>query len=153
MSDRTSSVLVVSGPNLNLLGDREPTIYGTSTLDEIMDGLATLAKAAGLTIDHVQSNHEGELVDAIQAARGKHAAMLVNAGAFTHYSWAIHDALATFEGYVVEVHVSNPYAREVWRHTSVIAPVADASICGLGPFGYELAMQAVVRHLESSASR
>jgi 3-dehydroquinate dehydratase-2 len=145
--------MVVSGPNLNLLGDREPSIYGTTTLDEIVDGLQADATGAGLAIDHIQSNHEGELVDAIQSARGRHAAVIVNAGAFTHYSWAIHDALAAYDGYVVEVHLSNPRTRESWRHTSVIAPVADATICGIGAFGYELAMQAVVRHLGAPPSR
>jgi 3-dehydroquinate dehydratase-2 len=153
MSDQTPRVLVLSGPNLNLLGDREPSIYGTTTLDEIVAGLQADAKRAGLAVDHVQSNHEGELVDAIQAARGRHAAMIVNAGAFTHYSWAIHDALAAYDGYVVEVHLSNPRTREPWRHTSVIAPVADASICGVGAFGYGLALQAVVRQLDVPTPR
>lgn len=152
MSD-TPIVLVINGPNLNLLGDREPAIYGTTTLDEIVDQLGLQAKGDGLALEHTQSNHEGELVDAIQGARKRCAAIIVNAGAFTHYSWALHDALAAYEGYVVEVHISNPYTRESWRHNSVITPVADGSICGLGPFGYELALRAVSRHLLSSAPR
>lgn len=143
-------VLVVNGPNLNLLGDREPHIYGTTTLDDILAGLADDARAHRLEIEHLQSNHEGEIVDAIQAARRRCAAIIINAGAFTHYSWAIHDALATFDGYVVEVHISNPYARERWRHDSVITPVADGSICGLGAAGYSLALQAVARHLHDA---
>ena len=140
-------VLVVNGPNLNLLGDREPDIYGTTALPDIVADLTRDAQQLSLRIDHVQSNHEGEIVDAIQGARGRCAAIIVNAGAFTHYSWAIHDALAAYEGYVVEVHLSNPYARESWRHDSVITPVADGSICGLGSSGYALALQAVAQHL------
>jgi 3-dehydroquinate dehydratase-2 len=141
-------VLVLNGPNLNLLGEREPHIYGTTTLDDIVEGVRKLAAPAGFTIEHVQSNHEGELVDAIQAARGRCAAILVNAGALTHYAWAIHDALATYEGYVVEVHISNPYAREAWRHTSVLTGVANASICGAGALGYELALRAAMAWLD-----
>jgi 3-dehydroquinate dehydratase-2 len=138
----TPLVLVVNGPNLNLLGDREPEIYGTTTLDEIVDGLRKQAAELGVALEHVQSNHEGEVVDAIQGARGRCAALIINAGAFTHYAWSIHDALATYEGYVVEVHISNPYARESWRHLSVIASVANASICGVGIAGYEFALRA-----------
>jgi 3-dehydroquinate dehydratase-2 len=146
MSD-ASVVLVVDGPNLDLLGDREPEIYGTTTLDDIVDSLRTRADASGMRLEHVQSNHEGALVDAVQGARGRCAAIIINGGALTHYSWALHDALAAYDGYVVEVHISNPFAREAWRHASVITPVANGSICGLGPHGYELALQAVERHL------
>ena len=141
-------VLLLNGPNLNLLGEREPDIYGTTTLDEIVEAVRKLAGAEGLELEHLQSNHEGVLVDAIQGARARCAAIIMNAGAFTHYSWAIHDALATYEGYVVEVHISNPYARESWRHTSVLTPVADVSICGAGVLGYELALHAVCAHLD-----
>jgi 3-dehydroquinate dehydratase-2 len=141
-------VLVLNGPNLNLLGEREPHIYGTATLEQIVEGVRKLAEAEGLLLEHFQSNHEGELVDAIQAARGRCSAIIINAAAFTHYAWAIHDALAAFEGYVVEVHISNPYARESWRHTSVLTSVADASICGAGPLGYELALRATSAHLD-----
>jgi 3-dehydroquinate dehydratase II len=140
-------VLLLSGPNLNLLGTREPAVYGADTL---ADHAATAEKAAarhGLTIEHVQSNHEGVLVDAIQAARGRCAAIVINPGAFTHYSWAIHDALAAFDGPVVELHLSNPNAREPWRHTSVVAPVATGSIVGFKGHGYELAIDAVARLL------
>jgi 3-dehydroquinate dehydratase-2 len=135
-------VLVLNGPNLNLLGDREPEIYGTTTLDDIVGLLRAQADVDGLALEHTQSNHEGELVDAVQRARKRCAAIIINAGALTHYSWAIHDALAAFDGYVVEVHISNPASRESWRHQSVIAPVADASICGVGPLGYEFALHA-----------
>jgi 3-dehydroquinate dehydratase-2 len=140
-------VLLLSGPNLNLLGTREPAVYGADTL---ADHLATAEKAAarhGLTVEHVQSNHEGVLVDAIHAARGRCAAIVINPGAFTHYSWAIHDALAAFDGPVVELHLSNPNAREPWRHTSVVAPVATGSIVGFKGHGYELAIDAVARLL------
>jgi 3-dehydroquinate dehydratase-2 len=140
-------VLVLNGPNLNLLGDREPEIYGSTTLEEIARDLGDEAASLGVELEFVQSNHEGEIVDAIQGARRRCAAIIVNAGAFTHYSWAIHDALAAYEGTVVEVHISNPYARERWRHDSVIAPVADGSICGLGVHGYTLALHAVAHRL------
>jgi 3-dehydroquinate dehydratase-2 len=139
---------LLSGPNLNLLGEREPLIYGPETLD---DHVATARKAAegfGLELEHLQSNREGDLVDAVQAARGQYAAIVVNAGALTHYAWALHDALAAFDGVVIELHLSNPNAREPWRHTSVVAPVADGTIVGLGGLGYELAIRAVAGLLE-----
>ena len=101
----------------------------------------------GHTVQAFQTNHEGALVDAIQAARGVAAAIIINPGAFTHYAWAIHDALASFAGPIMEVHISNPNAREPWRHTSVVAPVATGSIMGLGMHGYELAVQAIARLL------
>jgi 3-dehydroquinate dehydratase II len=136
------SALLLSGPNLDLLGIREPEVYGTATLD---DHVATFRDALGdgWTCEHVQSNHEGVLVDAIRDARGRHAAIVVNAGAFTHYAWAIHDALAAFEGPVVELHISNPGAREAWRSTSVVTPVARGVISGFGGDGYRLAALAV----------
>lgn len=138
----TPTVLLLSGPNLDLLGVREPDVYGTATIE---DHVAAFTAALGgvAEVEHVQSNHEGDLVDAIHAARGKHAAIVINAAAFTHYAWAIHDALATFDGPVVEVHLSNPYKREPWRSTSVVAPVATGSICGFGGHGYVLAAEAV----------
>src|SRR3954454_23242016 len=145
-----TTVLVLSGPNLNLLGDREPEIYGSATID---DHVAAFTKAldGAADVEHVQSNHEGELIEAIHAARGRCAAIVINAGAFTHYAWGIHDALAAFDGIVIEVHLSNPNAREPWRHTSVIAPVATGSITGFGGDGYRLAPQAVARILERGA--
>ena len=141
------SILLLHGPNLNLLGQREPEIYGTATLDDYVARVTTLAAQSGLEVESLQSNHEGDLVDAVHAARGRHDAIIINAGAFTHYAWSIHDALATFSGTVIEVHISNPNAREPWRHTSVIAPVADGTIAGLGLLGYELAVQAVLSRL------
>ncbi len=144
----TPIVLLLSGPNLNLLGERQPEVYGTDTLDDHVGASEAVAAARGLTLEHIQSNHEGELVDAIHAARGRCAAIVVNPGAFTHYAWAIHDALATFEGPVVELHLSNPAAREPWRHTSVVAPVADGTIAGFGPKGYRMAVDAVADLLD-----
>jgi 3-dehydroquinate dehydratase II len=140
-------VLLLSGANLNLLGEREPEVYGT---DRLIDHVATAQRTArdyGLTIEHAQSNHEGELIDAVHAARGRCAAIIINPGAFTHYAWALHDALAAFAGPVVELHLSNPNAREPWRHTSVIAPVATGSIVGFGGDGYRLAVEAVAVRL------
>ena len=140
-------VLLLSGPNLNLLGSREPEIYGTATLDDHVNAVRTAADAAGLDVEHVQSNGEVELIDAVQGARGRCAAIIINPAALTHYAWSLHDALATFEGPVIEVHLSNPNAREPWRHTSVVAPVATGTIVGLGMHGYELAVEAVARRL------
>ena len=141
-------ILLLHGPNLNLLGQREPEIYGTATLDEYVTNVRQVATTSGHTLEDFQSNHEGQLVDAIHAARGRVDAIIINAGAFTHYAWSLHDALATFSGPVVEVHISNPNAREPWRHTSVIAPVANGTIAGFGLLGYELAVTAVARLLK-----
>jgi len=146
----TQTVMVLSGPNLNLLGEREPEVYGAETLDDHLTVAREAATAHGLAIDHLQSNHEGELVDAIHAARAGCVAIVINPGAFTHYAWAIHDALAAFDGPVIEVHLSNPAAREPWRHTSVVAPVAAGTIAGFGSDGYRLAMDAVAALLASA---
>ncbi len=137
------TILLLSGPNLNLLGSREPDVYGSATLDDHVASATRAADDAGFDLEHVQSNHEGDLVDAIHGARDRVAAIVINPGAFTHYAWAIHDALAAFEGPVVELHLSNPQAREAWRHTSVVAPVATGSIAGFGGDGYRLAIEAV----------
>jgi 3-dehydroquinate dehydratase-2 len=145
-------VLLVSGPNLNLLGAREPAVYGPKTLGEHVDAAAAAAKRHGLELRHVQSNHEGDLIDAIHAASGEAAAVIINAGALTHTSWSISDALGAFDGVVVEVHLSNPAAREPFRHTSVLARVADGSIAGFGGLGYELAVEAVARLLDPSGT-
>jgi 3-dehydroquinate dehydratase-2 len=142
MGDRPI-VLLLSGPNLNLLGEREPSIYGTATLADHVAAARAAAAEHSLELEHLQSNHEGVLIDAIHGARHRCAAIVINAGAFTHYAWALHDALAAFDGPVVELHLSDPAAREPWRHLSVIAPVADASIAGLGGAGYPAAIAAV----------
>ena len=137
------TILILSGPNLNLLGERDPQMYGDQTLDQHIEFAERTASQHGITVEHLQSNHEGELVDAIHQAREKHAAIIINPGAFTHYAWAIHDALQTFDGPVIELHLSNPAAREPWRHTSVVAPVASGTIAGFGGHGYQIAVDAV----------
>jgi 3-dehydroquinate dehydratase-2 len=141
-------VLLVSGPNLNLVGEREPEIYGTATLDDHVAAARASAEGLGLELEHVQSNHEGDLVEAIQGARGRAAAIVINAGALSHTSWSIHDALAAYDGVVVELHLSNPAAREPFRHTSTIASVSDGCIAGFGGLGYPLAVEAVSRILK-----
>lgn len=142
-----TTILLLHGPNLNLLGEREPTIYGTATLDDHVATARAAAAEAGFTLEHLQSNAESDLVDAIQGARGRCAAIIVNPGALTHYAWSLHDALAAFDGVIVELHLSNPNAREPWRHTSVVSPVATGSIVGFGGHGYALAVEAVGRLL------
>ncbi len=142
-TDDRGTILLLSGPNLNLLGEREPLIYGSASLAEHVDLATETAAGLGFDLRHLQSNHEGVLVDAVHQARSDAVALVVNAGAFTHSAWALHDALAAFDGPVVELHLSNPLARESWRHTSVVTPVADALICGLGGQGYRLAIEAV----------
>lgn len=137
-----AKILLLSGPNLNLLGEREPEHYGTTTLAELVGLAGETAAKLGHDVEHLQSNHEGALVDAIHGARGRCAAIVINAGAFSHYAYAITDALAMFEGVKIEVHLSNPYAREQWRHVSVVAPVVDGTITGLRAEGYRLAIEA-----------
>ncbi|MCU1353576.1 MAG: 3-dehydroquinate dehydratase [Acidimicrobiales bacterium] len=151
-STPTPIVLLLSGPNLNLLGEREPAVYGTATLDDHVATARAAAEAHGLALEHAQSNHEGDLVEAIHAARGRCAAIVINPGAFTHYAWSLHDALAAFEGPVVELHLSNPQAREPWRHTSVVAPVAAGTIAGFGAEGYRLALDATARLLAAAGA-
>ncbi len=143
-----ATILLLSGPNLNLLGEREPEIYGSATLDDLVAIARDAADRHGYELEHAQSNHEGALVDAIQSARGRCVAIVFNPGAFTHYAHALADALATFAGVVVELHLSNPSAREPWRHTSVVAPVATGTIAGFGAAGYRLAVDAVAALLE-----
>lgn len=144
-------VLLLHGPNLNLLGDREPEIYGTATMADHVATAERVLDGHGLAVESVQSNHEGELVDAIHGARRRCAGIIINPGAFTHYAWSLHDALAAFEGPVVELHLSNPDAREPWRHTSVVAPVAAGSIVGFGGHGYALAATAMAELLQRRA--
>lgn len=141
-------VLLLSGPNLNLLGERQPLIYGDETLDDLVTRARKVAEGHGLVIEHLHSSSEGALVDAVHEARGRAAAIIVNAGALTHYGWSLRDALATFEGPVVELHISNPEAREEWRRTSVVATVATGTIQGFGGHGYELAVEGVARLLK-----
>lgn len=145
-----SSILLIHGPNLNLLGEREPEVYGRATLEDYVELVRSRAAAAGMTLSSLQSNSEGDLVEAIHRARHEHDSIIINAGAFTHYAWSLHDALATFAGPIIEVHISQPNAREPWRHTSVVAPVASGTIAGFGMLGYELAVAALVSLLGSS---
>jgi 3-dehydroquinate dehydratase II len=144
-------ILLLSGPNLSLLGQRQPEIYGSGTLAEHAERAARAAEREGMQLEHLQSDHEGALVAAVQGARDRAAAIVVNAGALSHYGWSLHDALASFEGVVVELHLSNPYARQPWRHRSVLAPVSDGSISGFGGLGYDLAVQAAARLLAARA--
>jgi len=142
-----ATLLLLSGPNLNLLGDREPEIYGTTTLDELVDLARTTAAKYGHELEHVQSNHEGALIDAIHSARGRCAAIVCNPGAFTHYAYAIADALACFSGPIIELHLSNPATREPWRHRSVVTPYVTGTVAGLGAAGYRVAIEAVAELL------
>lgn len=144
---KSRSILLLNGPNLNLLGQREPHIYGSETLSTHVSNAHSAAKDLGFELVAMQSNSSSELVDAIHAARGVHSAIVINPGAFTHYAWSIHDALSAFDGPVVELHLSNPQRRESWRHESVVAPVAVGTIAGFGAKGYSLAIQAVASHL------
>jgi 3-dehydroquinate dehydratase II len=143
-------VILLSGPNLNLLGQREPAIYGTATLADHVDRAKVAAVHHGLTLEHHQTNHEGELVEAVHAARGRAEALVINAGALSHTSWSLHDAVAAFDGPTVELHLTNPAGREPFRHTSVLAPVAAGVIAGFGGLGYALALDAVAELLKNS---
>lgn len=147
-ADDRATVLLLSGPNLNLLGSREPEIYGTATLADHVETATTTAAALGLAVEAMATNAEADAVEAVHRARGRHRAIVVNPGAFTHYSWALHDALAALEGPVIELHLSNPDAREPWRRTSVVAPVATGTIAGFGGDGYRLAIEAVAHLLD-----
>jgi 3-dehydroquinate dehydratase-2 len=138
-----NEIVLLSGPNLDLLGTRSPEIYGTATLDEHVARATAVAATFDLGVRHLQSNFEGALIEAVHAARGNAAAIIINAGALTHTSWALSDALAIFEGPKVEIHLSNPAAREPYRHVSTLAPVVNGSIAGFGGLSYELAVRAV----------
>lgn len=140
-------VLIVNGPNLNMLGTREPEIYGHQTLADIEEGARAHARSLGLEIEHFQSNNEGELVSRIQAAVGKVSGLIVNAGAYTHTSIALLDALSLHKAPVIEVHLSNIFRREPFRHESYISKAATGVICGLGAEGYLLALTALKSRL------
>lgn len=146
------SILVLHGPNLNLLGQREPGIYGSTTLEEINQLLEQEAEGLEVKISILQSNHEGALVDAIHAAWGQHQGIVINAGAYTHTSVAIRDALAAVKIPTVEVHISNIYRRETFRHHSYIAPIAIGQISGFGLDSYLLGLKALVNHLEKTST-
>jgi 3-dehydroquinate dehydratase-2 len=136
-------VLVIHGPNLNLLGKREPNIYGKLTLDEINANILDKANKLGIIVDFIQSNHEGSIVDALQEAEGQYKGIIINAAAFTHYSIAIRDAIAAITVPAIEVHLSNIYKRESFRHHSIISSVVYGQISGFGGSSYLLALEAV----------
>jgi 3-dehydroquinate dehydratase-2 len=144
-------VLVLSGPNLTLLGERQPEVYGRATLADYLARADAAAARHGVVLEHLQADAEAALVTAVHGARGRCDAIVLNAGALTHYGWSLHDALAAFSGPVVEVHLSNPDARESWRHTSVLSPVVDGTIAGFGGLGYELAVEAAASLLAARA--
>jgi 3-dehydroquinate dehydratase-2 len=143
-----AKILVLNGPNLNLLGTREPSVYGSETLGEIMAALRTFAEERGVEIRDFQSNSEGALIDAIHEARSWADGIIINPGAFTHYSLALRDAIAGVGPPVVEVHISNTQAREEFRHKSVLSAVCLGSIVGFGRWSYFLGVEALVRILE-----
>lgn len=148
MNVADNKVLVLHGPNLNLLGTREPEVYGRDTLTDVDEGLSLLALELGVGIDTFQSNHEGELIDRIHAAREQGVCgILINPGGLTHTSVALRDALAAVAIPAVEVHLSNVHAREPFRHHSYISPVAIGQICGFGVASYQLALRGLVMHL------
>jgi 3-dehydroquinate dehydratase-2 len=146
----SNEILLLSGPNLDELGSRSPEIYGTQTLSDHVDRFSVQAKGLGFSVRHLQSNFEGDLIEAVHAAQGVAVAIVINAGALTHTSWALADALGTFKGVKVEVHLSNPAAREPFRHVSTLAGVVNGTIAGFGATSYDLALEAVHRLLGSN---
>ena len=145
--------LILNGPNLNLLGEREPEIYGRTTLADIEAMCADTAAEAGLGVRCIQSNHEGGLIDAVHAARHSTVGAIINAGAYTHTSLALHDALKSYDNPIIEVHLSNPHAREAVRHHSYLSPVAAAVIAGAGAKGYVHAVEILIDHLTNAKAR
>lgn len=146
------TILLLSGPNLNLLGERRPELYGTETLDDLVARARRAAQAGGHELEHYQSNHEGDLVDAVQRARGRTDAIVCNAAAYTHYSYALADAFECYEGIAVELHITDPTTRaEPWRHHSVLAPHVAATVAGLGGAGYEEAVGIAARLIAEAA--
>lgn len=143
-------ILILNGPNLNLLGTRQPDVYGKTTLKDIHENCKIRAERLGLEVDFRQSNLEGELVDWLHEARNSHSGIIINAGAYTHTSIALMDAISSIEIPAVEVHLSNIHAREEFRQQSFIAKVAIGQICGFGGLGYELALEALADHLQKS---
>ena len=148
---KTLPIYVLNGPNLNLLGTREPEVYGTTTLAEIEKMASARAETHGLATTFRQSNHEGVLVDWIQECRTEGCGLILNAGALTHTSVALHDACRALSHPIIEVHLSNPYAREPFRHRSFISAAANGVICGMGATGYLLAVDALAQMLNQTA--
>ncbi|SJZ83991.1 type II 3-dehydroquinate dehydratase [Consotaella salsifontis] len=141
------SLLVLNGPNLNLLGTRQPEVYGSTTLSDVEAMCRAAGERLGLAIEFRQSNHEGVLVDWIHQAKGRHSGIVLNAGAYTHTSIALMDAISSVELPVAEVHLSNIHRREAFRHVSYISKVALGMICGFGPFGYVMSIEALADHI------
>ena len=141
-------IMVIHGPNLNMLGKREPEVYGSEGLDQINARLKKQAEALNVELDVFQSNHEGQIVDKIQAAPGECGAVIINPAAFTHTSVAIRDALLLLEVPIIEIHLSNIYKREPFRHKSLVTDIATGQICGLGAHGYILALEAAAKLIE-----
>jgi len=137
----TKPIFILNGPNLNLLGQRQPEVYGKATLEDVAEGCASVAEELGLTIRFHQSNHEGQIIDWIHQARSDGAGIIINPAAFTHTSIALFDALSAFDGPVLEVHISNIHRRETFRHHSFVSPRADGVIAGFGTEGYLLALR------------
>lgn len=146
-------IVVINGPNLNLIGVREPGVYGRVSLEQIEEEMLTIAERHGVGLEFYQSNHEGELIDIIQNCRQEADCIIINAGGLTHYSVCIHDALRTAEIPVIEVHMTNIYAREDFRHQSLISPVAIGGIFGFGSSSYYLALQAALDLLQTSGGK
>lgn len=144
----SNSILVVNGPNLNLLGTRQPEVYGATTLKMVENSCVEHGRSLGFEVACIQSNHEGSMIDAIHAAKGTHQGIVINAGAYTHTSIALMDAIFSVEIPTVEVHLSNIHARETFRHTSYIARAALGQICGFGSQGYLMALDALAGHLK-----
>ena len=150
-TERTRNLLILNGPNLNLLGTREPAVYGTDTLDDVETAAVTAAEARGWTVDCIQSNHEGDLIDAIHGAPGLADAIVINPAAYSHTSVAIRDALSGVGLPVVEVHLSNIHKREEFRHHSYVSAVAEVVICGAGTAGYRMAVDYLAESLDAAA--
>jgi len=141
----TKLIAVVNGPNLNLLGEREPDVYGRTAWEEIREDLLKAAEGRGVELEFFQSNHEGAIIDYLQGLRGRARGLIINPGALTHYSYSLRDALSMLDMPVLEVHMSNIYARESWRSLSVVSPVARGVISGLGAYGYEAALSYMLK--------
>jgi 3-dehydroquinate dehydratase-2 len=142
------TIYFINGPNLNLLGMREPEIYGSSTLKDIEDRCRAIGKRLGLNAVFFQSNHEGVIIDRLHEAINTAQGVVINAGAYTHTSVAIHDALRAYKGFKIELHISNPHLRESFRHVSFVSPVVDAVVAGLGTHGYELVLEVMASELK-----
>ncbi|MBU4316519.1 MAG: type II 3-dehydroquinate dehydratase [Proteobacteria bacterium] len=145
---KRKNILVIHGPNLNMLGKREPELYGTMTLEDINAGLTEKGKSFGVKVDAFQSNHEGAIIDKIQEAGVVYSGLIINPAAYTHTSVGIRDAILLLKMPVIEIHLSNIYKREPFRHKSMIADVATAQLAGFGPMGYSLALEAMVQMIK-----